>query len=210
MAARQDETTRNGSVLERRMRGPRPAKSGTIVVIGVVLLVVGVLVGGILGHVAAPPVVTSAGTEHLYLSIAYDPYTGLDQYFPANFTVSANTPILITITNYDNGTNVVPAAFGQVLGTVGGTETVTNATASGVTLSSVPADAITHTFTIDSGSVHLNVPIPAAQDTTPTVVSFTVTFTSAGEFVWHCMAPCDMDAMTTPGFMTGTVTVVNP
>lgn len=210
MVARNDGTTLNGSVLERRMRGHRPARSGTILIIGVVLLVVGVLVGGILGHVAAPPVVTSAGTEHLYLSVAYDPFTGLDEYFPANFSVPANIPVLFTITNYDNGTNVVPAAFTQVLGTQGGTETVTNGTASGVTLSAVAADAIAHTFTIESGSVHLNVPIPAAQDTTPTVVSFTVIFTSAGQFVWHCMAPCDMDAMMTPGFMTGTVTVVNP
>jgi len=209
MAVNENGTTSRAGVLERRMKGPRPARSGTIVMIGAVVLVVGLLVGGILGHVAAPPVVTSSGTDHLYLSVAYDPYTGLDKYFPANFTVPANVPVLITITNYDNGTNVVPATFSQVLGTVGGTETVTNATASGVALTSVPADQIAHTFTMDAASVNINVPIPAAQDTTPTVVTFTVVFTTTGQFIWHCMAPCDMDAMKTPGFMMGTVTVVS-
>lgn len=204
----EDGTTNRERVLARQMKGRRPAKSGTIVVIGAVLLVVGVLLGGILGHAVAPPAVTTSGTEHLYLSIAYDPYTGLDKYFPANFTVPANVPVVITITNYDNGTNAVPAAFSQVLGTVGGTESVTNATASGVALTSVPVDRITHTFTLDTSPYNINVPIPAAQDTTPTVVTFTVVLTTTGQFVWRCMAPCDMSAMKTPGFMMGTVTVV--
>lgn len=208
MAVKQVGTTERDAVLGRRMKGRRPVGSGTMVTIGVFVLILGVLAGGILGHIAAPAVVASSGSEHLYLTISFDPYTGLDKYFPANFSVPANVPVTITITNYDNGTNVVPAAFSQVLGTVGGTETVTNATQSATAESSVPADQIAHTFTLVSSPYDINVPIPAAVDTTPTVVSFTVVFTSAGQFVWHCMAPCDDAAMNTLGFMTGTVTVV--
>lgn len=200
-------TTRQGFGRASRTRARRPLGASSVVIVGAILLILGALAGGVLGHFTAPSVVNSSGTEHLYLSIAYDPYTGLDQYFPANFSVPVNVPVIITITNYDNGTNLVPAAFDAVQGTVGGTETVTTAAASNVPVTSVPADQVAHTFTLITGPYDLNVPIPAAQDTTPTVVSFTVVFTSTGQFVWHCMAPCDDAAMATPGFMTGTVTV---
>jgi hypothetical protein len=202
-----NEPKLRGSLSDGRMQGRRPARSGTILVVGVVLLVVGVLAGGILGHFSAPPVVAASTTEHLYLSIAFDPYSGLDKYFPANFTVPANVPVSITITNYDNGTNAVPADFAQVLGTVGRTETITDATASNVAVSSVPLNQVTHTFTLNAAPYDINVPIPAAHGTTPTVVTFTAVFTTAGQFEWHCMAPCDDAAMMTPGFMTGVVTV---
>ncbi|HYM38514.1 MAG TPA: hypothetical protein VEY12_00010 [Thermoplasmata archaeon] len=191
------------------MKGRRQVRSGTIVFVGLVLLVLGALAGGIAGHFSASPSVNASGTEHLYLTIAFDPYTGLDKYFPANFTIPANVPVLITITNYDNGTNVVPAAFAKVTGTVDGTETITNATASGVAVTSIPATRVTHTFTLVAAPYNINAPIPAAQGTHPTVVSFTVVLTTPGQYTWHCMAPCDMDAMMTPGFMMGTVTVVN-
>lgn len=207
MLATSNGITGREDVRGRRMKGRRTAKSGTIVTVGVVLLILGVLAGGILGHLSAPTVVTKSDAVHLYLEIAYDPYTGLDEYFPANFSVPANVPVIITITNYDNGTNIVPAAFTQVLGTVDGTETVTNATSSGVPVTSVPVDQVAHTFTLITGPYTINVPVPAAQDTTPTVVTFTVVFTSAGQFQWHCMAPCDDAAMTTLGLMTGIVTV---
>ena len=199
----------NEGVYGRRVRAQRPMRPGTVILASVIVLVLGVLGGAILGHVSAPPVVAASGADHLYLTVAYNPFTGLDQYFPANFTVPANVPVTIAITNYDNGTNLVPAEFSKVLGTVGGTETVTTGAAVS-TVSSVPADQIAHTFTLITGPYSVNVPIPAAQDQTPTVVSFTMVFSTPGQFVWHCMAPCDDAAMTTPGFMTGTVTVVGP
>ncbi len=208
MAELRNATTSREDILGRRMKGRRPVRSGMLVTVGAVLLALGVLAGGILGHLSAPQVVTASGTDHLYLTVAYNPFTGLDQFFPANFSVPANIPVVITITNYDNGTNRVPVDFAKVLGTVGGTESVTNATASGVALSSVPADHIAHTFTIDASPYNVNVPIPSAQGEVPTTVTFSVVFTSTGQFVWHCMAPCDNVAMITPGFMTGTVTVV--
>lgn len=208
MSATANGTTAREEILGRRMKGRRPVGSATKLTVGVLVLILGVLAGGILGHAAAPAVVSSAGSEHLYLTIAFDPYTGLDQYFPANFSVPQNVPVTITITNYDNGTNVLPEAFSHVLGTVGGTESVTNTTLSGAALASIPTDQIGHTFTLISNPYDVNVPIPAAQGTTPTVVTFSVVFSSAGQFEWHCMAPCDGAAMSTPGFMTGTVTVV--
>ncbi len=202
-----NEIRRKEGVLERQMKGRRPVRSSSIVMIGAVVLVLGVLVGGILGHFSAPQVVSKSGAEHLYLAVAYDPYSLLDKYFPANFSVPANVPVTITITNYDNGTNTIPAGFDQVQGTIGGTESVTNATASDVDVASVPADHVTHTFTIVSPGGNINVPIPAAQDTTPTVVTFTVVFPTAGPYQWHCMAYCDDPAMKTPGYMTGFITV---
>ena len=205
-----NETTAREEVLGRRIKGRRPMRSGAVVMTGAVLLVFGLLAGGILGHVAAPPVVTTTGTDHLYLTVAYNPFTGLDEYFPANFTVPVNVPVVITITNYDNGTNMIPTGGNRVLGTVGGTETVTNSTMTGVPVASIPADLVAHTFTLDASPYNVNVPIPAADYQTPTVVSFTVVFTTTGQFVWHCMAMCDDAAMTTPGFMMGTVTVVGP
>ncbi len=198
----------NEGTFGRKARARRPMRPGMVVTVSLVVLVLGVLGGAILGHVAAPPVVSASGSDHLYLTVAYNPFTGLDQYFPANFSVPANVPVAITITNYDNGTNLVAPEFAKVLGTVGGTETVTTGTATGSVVSSVPANQVAHTFTLITGPYTVNIPIPAAQDTTPTVVTFTVVFSTPGQFVWHCMAPCDDAAMTTLGFMMGTVTVV--
>jgi len=208
MSEGRTEATAREEVLARRIKGRRPIRSGAVVMTGAVLLVFGLLAGGILGHVAAPSVVTTSGTDRLYLTVAYNPFTGLDEYFPANFTVRAGVPVIITITNYDNGTNMIPTGFNQVLGTVGGMETITNSTVSGAAVASVPADGVAHTFTLDASPYKVNVPIPAADGQIPTVVSFTVVFTTTGQFVWHCMAMCDDSAMTTPGFMMGTVTVV--
>lgn len=192
---------------ELRMR--TTTRGGSVVAVGVLFLLIGLLGGAMLARTNSPPAAGTTGTAHVYLNVAYNPYTGLDEYFPANFTVPANVPIIITITNYDNGTNMVPLYYASVRGTVGGTETVTDATAADRTLTSVPATEVTHTFTIMSGSLNINVPIPAAQGTTPTVVTFTLQFSQTGLIIWHCMAPCDDYAMSTPGFMTGTITAVS-
>ncbi len=189
------------------MEGHRPAGQVTLLTVGVIVLALGVLAGGILGHAVFPTTAKTSVTDHIYLSVAYNPFTGLDEYFPANFTVPADTPVVFTITNYDNGTNLIANEYSQVRGTVGGTETVTNASVANAVLQSLPVDQVAHTFTLMSGAYDVNVPIPAAQDQTPTVVTFTLVFSQAGQFMWNCMAPCDDAAMTTPGFMTGTISV---
>ncbi|MDE1881643.1 MAG: hypothetical protein KGI89_13995, partial [Euryarchaeota archaeon] len=58
-------------------------------------------------------------------------------------------------------------------------------------------------------STPLNVPIPVASGAggTPTEVTFTTVFDHAETLTWTCMAPCGSGPMSTPGFMTGTITV---
>lgn len=210
MSASSARAKADEELVARRMNIRRPIRSGTLVGVGAFVLILGVLAGGILGHVIAPPVVTTSGAEHLYLTVSFDPYTGADKYFPANFSVPANVPVTITITNYDNGTNPVPASFAQVVGTIGGTESLTNATVSGANVTSIPQNQVAHTFTLIASPYDINAPVPAAQGQTPSSVTFMVDFTTPGQFTWHCMAPCDGHAMITPGYMMGTVTVVGP
>lgn len=166
---------------------------------------------------------SSGVTVHLYLTISFNPATGQDEYFPANFTVPAHVPVVITITNFDNGTNPVPMVYQQVIGARGGTESVVLAGGNGVpvAMSSIPADRLTHTLTVQTmggggsmmagGSMGpaLNLPVPQASvvDGSPSTVSATVVFDTPGHFTWICMAPCDPTAMGRMGFMGGTLTV---
>ncbi len=158
----------------------------------------------------------SSGVDYLYLTIAFNPNNGMDQYFPANFTVPAHSTVVVTILNYDNGTNAVPAVYAQVLGTVGGSAQVSVPSTGQVsTVTSVPIDRISHTFTVPtlggssaSGTPAVNVPIPAsASMLDPVQVTFTLHVGASGSYTWMCMAPCDPGSMTTPGLMTGTLVV---
>ena len=151
---------------------------------------------------AAPP------AAYLYLTISFNPANGLDEYFPANFSVPAHIPVEVVISNYDNGSNSPPAEFAVVAGTLGGTADLQGR--SGPTpYASLPTSDIAHTFTLLGNGYDLNVPIaPSRGSGGPTVVAFSAYFNETGTFVWHCYAPCDMMAMTDPGFMQGTVTVL--
>ncbi len=196
----------------RAMRGTRSLPRGTLVVAIAVVLLIGLVGGGLAGYMSRGllpgPVVT--GQEYLFLTIGFDYATGLDRYFPANFTVPTHTPVLVTITNYDNASNPVPAAVAAVQGTVGNVETMqASSAAEGMTMTAVPAGDVAHTFTMDSGGYAMSVPIPAANSLAdPMIVTFRAYFNITGAFDWHCMAPCDASSMATPGFMRGTVTVV--
>lgn len=181
------------------------------------VVVVGLMAGLGLGSgygSHSTPTTTSSGPSaptYLYLTIAFNPDNGLDQYFPANFSVPAHTLVNFVITNYDNGVNpAVPAQYSHVYGTVGGVSTWVNASMPGSqTGSSVPRSVISHTFTIVDPNAALNVPVPAATDAAhPTTVSFSAYFNTTGAIAWNCMAPCDTDSMATAGYMAGTVTVV--
>src|SRR5574337_778054 len=106
-------------------RDPRTATSRPIRRKGLILAagiaaVLGVLLGAILAvglnldraiDESNPPALT-----HIYLSIAFNPYSGLDEVFPANFTIPAGADVVFTITNYDNGTNPIPASLAVVTG----------------------------------------------------------------------------------------------
>lgn len=180
------------------------------VVAGVIAL--GVLILGGLAIVGegkvAPPAPGPRGPDYLYLTVAFNPSSGIDQYFPANFTVPSHTLVVISITNYDDGTNQVPAALGLVTGTIGGTESVSaGGSASAHSVTSVPLTGLAHTFSV--GSIGLNAPIPSATDpSTPSVTSFVLMFNQSGTLVWYCQAPCDPMSMMMMGFMSGVITVV--
>ncbi len=132
---------------------------------------------------------------HLYLTVGFNFTTGEDQYFPANFTIPLDTDVIVTITNYDNASNPVPDSAGAVAGTVGGTAQI-----NGKTVTSIPGADVSHTFTVPS--LGINVPLPVSS-----TVTFTVLVEAPGAYAWHCLAPCDANAMATPGFMEGTLTV---
>ena len=156
---------------------------------------------------------TSQGSNapaYLYLTVAFNPVNGMDEYFPANFSVPAHTLVHFVITNYDNGVNLVPTQYSQDLGVVGGVSTWDNSSmAAPVTAGSVPLNEISHTFTLESGGYMLNVPVPAATDAAhPTTLSFSAYFNTTGTFNWQCMAPCDEGSMATPGYMAGSITVL--
>jgi hypothetical protein len=196
----------------KAMQGARPLPRGTLVLAIAVVLLVGFVGGGLAGYVSRGllPAPAVPGQEYLFLTIGFDFATGLDRYFPANFTVPTHTSVLVTITNYDNASNPVPTAVASVQGTVGNVETMQAASSAvGMVMGAVPAGDVAHTFTMDSGGYAINVPIPAANSLAdPMVVTFHAYFNITGTFDWHCLAPCDASSMTTPGYMRGTVTVV--
>jgi hypothetical protein len=186
--------------------------AGGMALVVVVGLVAGLGLGsGLGGHASTSPTGTAgAAPTYLYLTIAFNPVNGLDEYFPANFSVPAHTLVHVVITNYDNGVNsAVPAQYLKIYGVVGNVATWSNSTMSApMTAGAVSSSQVAHTFTISSGPVQLNVPVPAATPSgDATTVSFSAYFNTTGTFQWNCMAPCDEDSMTTLGYMAGMVTV---
>jgi hypothetical protein len=139
------------------------------------------------------------GPAHMYLTIQINPVTGWPQYSPANFTVPAGE-VVFTIVDYDSPMNWTSCTC-NVNGTVGGTETV-----NGTSYSVVSNANVAHTF--DIPSLHLNVMSPGMS-----TVTFAVDLTQAGTYTWMCVTPCGINgytggAMSTPGYMSGTMTVV--
>ena len=194
------------------MHEPRPLPRRTLALATAMVLLVGLLGGGIAGYMSRGllPGAVVPGQEYLFLTVGFDFATGLDKYFPANFTVPTHTPVLVTITNYDNASNPVPDSVAAVKGTVGNVETIRAASQTeGMVMVAIPPGQISHTFTMDSGGYAINVPIPVANSLAdPMTVTFQAYFNITGTFDWHCLAPCDAVSMATPGFMLGTVTVV--
>ena len=136
----------------------------------------------------------------------------------ARIVVPAHRTIELVIVNYDDGSaNLTVPQDASVTGTVNDQMTVINNTevnstmiSSGIqirgseTVSSLPPDVISHTFTI--ASLGLNVPV----GTLSTVVAY-FTVGSPGTYTWFCMTACGggvnglEGAMSTPGWMTGSL-----
>ncbi len=153
-----------------------------VAIVLVLVVLVGFLAGfGLSGNASSStagggPAPTPA-TFNVSIEIGWNPNTGLDEMFPANFTVPAGVPVKLVFNNYDTGVNMV---VGMPMNT-------------------------SHTFSIKS--LGINVPIPAAlSNNTPTVTTFVYTFTP-GQYAWNCVAPCDSVAMVTEGYMQGVLTV---
>jgi hypothetical protein len=156
------------------------------------------------GSPAAP---AAAAPDYVYLTIAFNPMSGMDQFFPANFTVPSHTLVQFTIMNYDDGVNVVPLAAASVTGTVGGSASVlTGSPATAHLVTTIPLSQLSHTFTI--GLAGLNVPIPATDNiSTPNTIVFQAYFNESGALSWLCQAPCDEGSMAMVGYMSGIMTV---
>ncbi len=174
----------------------RPLSRAERVLIVGVIIPIALIGGAILTETVEPQGHTITSSPHLYLTVGFNFTTSEDQYFPANFTIPSDVNVIVTITNYDNGTNPVPDFSGKVTGTVGGTAMI-----NGQSLTSIPGQNVSHTFTV--AALGLNVPLPPSS-----TVTFTLLIEAPGSYQWHCMAPCDANAMATPGFMEGTLTVV--
>ncbi len=130
----------------------------------------------------------------------------------ANISLPANRLIKLVIINYDDGNaSLVVPADTAVSGTTDGTIFVAsndNINSSqgaggidvkgGESVTSVPADQVSHTFSVPS--LHLNIPIPVSS----TVVAY-FTVHQAGSFTWLCETLCGDAAMSTKGWMTGSL-----
>jgi heme/copper-type cytochrome/quinol oxidase subunit 2 len=136
----------------------------------------------------------------------------------ANITVPAHRLIQITIFSYDTPTPNSTVSEAQVTGTVGGGMYLINGTLAsmsnasmtmmpwGANVTAVPVASLAHTFTIQQ----LGVNIPVVGGSTEIAYLY---FNQPGTYVWICQTPCGLGrggtggAMSTTGWMSGTVTV---
>lgn len=159
---------------------------------------------------AAKPVHT-----HLYMTILTGKMIkkpGWPMYYPADFKVPADATVTVEIKNFDDGTAPLPAGspYTKVTGVKGDQVTVTTGTGAQKTateISSLPANQVSHTFTVSG--LKLNVPVPASS-----TVRFTFkTPKTPGTYRWQCEAPCGTGpngmggAMMTDGYMMGKMIV---
>lgn len=137
----------------------------------------------------------------------------------ADISLPAHQLIKLTIVCYDDGpADLTGAQYATVAGTQGNVVTEINddnvnssqgasgiQVSGGATVSSVNASDIAHTFTIPQ--LGINIPVMPSS----TVVAY-FTIDQSGTFSWFCMTACGsgpdgtQGAMTTPGWMTGSVT----
>jgi len=158
---------------------------------GVLVLGAGLFWAG--GTAPAPAGARVAGdpTIDRALSIAYNATTQQYDYSSTSLVVPANTYVTVTITNFDPGTAMLAVPWdNHVIGTVGGSEQVASGSAP-TTVSALSVADISHTFTMFGAFYNLSVPIPPAVSADqPTVVTFTVEFSTPGIYDWGCMAYC--------------------
>jgi hypothetical protein len=162
----------------------------------------------------------AAPVARLNLTIVTGGMTGHDEFpafIPSDFTLPANSTVLITITNFDDATALPKGSeqYATVSGTVGNAARITPIKAGDPNGSGGPTRVVTaldpanvsHTFTIPA--LGINVPIaPRARET------FVLHTGAPGHYLWRCFDPCGADPMgwgtamgAKSGFMQGTLTV---
>jgi len=174
-----------------------PTRQLVLVVLAIAALVVtgGFLVLSAFGSTAPTPAAstssTSVPTTYLNLTIAYDP--GMGNYVFTNpiVTIVSHTLVVVKITNYDPtaGSLFVPWC-NHVVGTVGGTEVVNTGNGPS-SVSSLPSNDISHTFTVLDAFYNISVPIPPAHSASvPSIVTFELSMNYVEATSWACMCNC--------------------
>ena len=169
--------------------------------------------------------------SHVCHASAGEPQIDWVSYCPStSFQVPANSLITVVISNYDGASTLINNEFQQVRGTIGGVEMVNNKP-----INTVDATKVAHTFTLQSAPnasypIFVSVPLLGVADDAPTpvtingnsypkpnIISFQFRTGPPGTYIWHCYDPCGEDrvppfgftgAMSTTGYMAGTLTVV--
>jgi hypothetical protein len=131
----------------------------------------------------------------------------------ATLTLPMHRMIQLTIISYDTPTPGSTGDMGIVTGTVGGNMNLMNGTTATMgnmewrqNVTSVPAAALAHTFTVPQ--LNINIPVVGGS----TVIAY-LYFDKAGTYVWICLTPCgfgakgDQGAMSTSGWMEGQLIV---
>ncbi|MCI4340516.1 MAG: hypothetical protein L3J73_04545, partial [Thermoplasmata archaeon] len=114
--------------------GPRrrgsAASTAMVVMVALSMVWIGAVTivasGGHLPSIAlpsGPASVANTKPAYLYFTVTTSASTDYDTFYPANVTVPANQPIIVTITDYDPGVNNVSTPYNQVIGTAGGSAT---------------------------------------------------------------------------------------
>ena len=169
------------------------AAAAFVVVAAVVVLF---SVGALTPSHSSPGTPTPLVKTYLNLSISYDASTGIANYTTPFISIVAHTLVIVTITNWDPTASPLFVSWdNHVVGTVGGNETV-NCGGAPETVSSLPQNDISHTWTVLDAYYNISVPIPPAPSASvPCAVTFEVTMGQSEMTSWGCVANCDNGLM---------------
>ena len=172
---------------------------------------------------AAPtlaPAAQPSAPVSLNMTILSDRMTGKagwPVFVPSDFTLPANSTVIVTVTNFDGATALPKGSqlYAKASGIVGGTFTVTPIKAGApngsagptATRSAMDPMRVSHTFTI----LALGINVPLAPDARTTFMLHTG---APGTYAWRCMDPCGTGPYgwggpmaATSGYMQGTLTI---
>lgn len=133
---------------------------------------------------------------YVNLTITYDPATQIANYTTPFISIVAHTLVVMTITNHDPSASPLFVPWdNHVVGTVGGNESV-NCGAGTETVTSLPSNGVSHTWTVLDSYYNISVPIPPAPSAgTPCVVTFELVANQSEMTTWGCVADCDNGQM---------------